>query len=236
LRRACSDDRCKISGKSPVLRRHTEFARCYEPTWGRHKSRTRPRPGNHEYETPGASAYFDYFGDAAAPWSPGFYSFDLGSWHIVSLNSNIAIDEPSAQLQWLRRDLSSNRARCTLAFWHHPLFSSGPNGADTRMRPLWEVLYAEGADVVLNGHEHMYERFGPQHPSGRADATGGIRQFTIGTGGAHLGQVQLARPNSEARAAVWGVLKLTLQDAGYTWEFRAVAGESFRDAGSDLCH
>jgi hypothetical protein len=104
------------------------------------------------------------------------------------------------------------------------------------MRPLWEVLYAEGADVVLNGHEHMYERFGPQHPSGRADATGGIRQFTIGTGGAHLGQVQLARPNSEARAAVWGVLKLTLQDAGYTWEFRAVAGESFRDAGSDLCH
>jgi hypothetical protein len=213
-----------------------EFARCYEPTWGRHRTRTRPTPGNHDYETPGAFGYFDYFNDAAAPASPGFYSFDLGTWHIISLNSNIAIDDGSAQLSWLRRDLNVNRSRCTLAFWHQPLFSSGPNGPDARVKPVWDLLYAEDVDVVLNGHEHFYERFSPQHPSGRADTARGIRQFIVGTGGAHLSQWPAVRPNSEARAAVWGVLKLTLQEAGYTWEFLPVASESFHDSGSDVCH
>ena len=213
-----------------------EFARCYEPTWGRHRTRTRPTPGNHDYETPGAFGYFDYFGETAAPAAPGFYSFDLGAWHIISLNSNIAIGDGSAQLSWLRRDLTVNRARCTLAFWHHPLFSSGTNGPDPRVRAVWDVLYLEDVEVVVNGHEHTYERFGPQHPSGRPDAARGIRQFVVGTGGAHLSQWSAVRPNSEARASVWGVLKLTLQDAGYTWEFLPVAGESFRDSGSDVCH
>ena len=213
-----------------------DYERCYQPTWGRHKGRTRPVPGNHEYETPGAAGYFSYFGSAAAPAAPGFYSFNLGSWHLVALNSNIAMEPGSDQISWLRADLAASRARCTLAYAHHPLFSSGVNGPTDRLKPLWEVLYAEGVDVVIAAHDHIYERFSPQDPSGRLDPARGLRQFVVGTGGGRLTAPGVPRPNSEARFSAWGVLKLTLRASDYTWEFVPVAGESFRDSGIDGCH
>lgn len=213
-----------------------EYQRCYEPTWGRHKARTRPIPGNHDYETAGASAFFTYFGAAAAPGAPGYYSYDVGSWHVVALNSNIPIDAASPQLAWLRGDLSAHRSACTFAYVHYPLFSSGQNGPVARMQPLWDVLYAEGVEVVVSGHDHHYERFAPQDPSGRSDTSRGVRQFVAGTGGVHLYPVGAPRPNSEVRASVWGVLKFTLQSAGYDWEFVPVAGQTFRDFGSAMCH
>ena len=213
-----------------------EYERCYGPTCGRHKARTRPIPGNHEYETPGASGYFSYFGEAAAPAAPGYYSYDLGAWHIVALNSNIPIDAASLQLAWLRDDLAIHRSSCALAYVHHPLFSSGRNGPSQQVRALWDVLHAAGVEVVVSGHDHIYERFAPLDPSGRPDAVGGIRQFVAGTGGAHLYPVPVSRPPSEAVASVWGVLKLTLRSLDYEWEFVPVAGQSFRDSGTGVCH
>ena len=214
----------------------SQYQQCYEPSWGRHKSRTRPLPGNHEYETPGAAGYFAYFGDAASPATEGVYSFDLGSWHIVALNSNLPIDAGSPQLSWLRSDLAAHPVRCTAAIVHHPLFSSGANGGDLRTRALWDLLYSEGADLVISGHDHLYERFAPQDSQGRVEPARGIRQFVVGTGGAHLSPNVGARANSEARATVWGVAKFTLVEAGYQWEFIPVAGETFRDSGADSCH
>ena len=213
-----------------------QYQRCYGPTWGRHKARTRPIPGNHEYETPGASGYYTYFGSAAEPGAPGYYSYDVGAWHVVALNSSIPIDAASPQLAWLRNDLAAHRSTCTFAYVHYPLFSSGQNGSVTRMQPLWDVLYAEGVELVVSGHDHHYERFAPQDPSGRNDAARGVRQFVVGTGGVHLYSVGAARPNSEVRASVWGVVKFTLHGAGYDWEFVPVAGQSFRDFGSGSCH
>lgn len=213
-----------------------DYERCYGPTWGRHKSRTRPIPGNHEYETPGASGYYSYFGAAAAPGAPGFYSYDLGAWHVVALNSNIPIDAASAQLAWLRDDLASHRSTCTFAYVHHPLFSSGRNGPSPHLRPLWDILHAAGAEVVVSGHDHLYERFAPLDPSGRPDPARGIRQFVAGTGGAHLYPEPAPRPNSEARAAIWGVLKFTLRASDYEWEFVPVAGQTYRDVGTGVCH
>jgi 3',5'-cyclic AMP phosphodiesterase CpdA len=213
-----------------------EYTQCYDAAWGRHKHRTRPIPGNHDYETPGADGYFWYFGGVAAPAAPGFYSYDLGAWHVVALNSNVPIDAASAQLAWLREDLARHRATCTFAYVHHPRFSSGPNGPTERLTPLWDLLYGAGVEVVVSGHDHIYERFAPQDPSGRADPVRGIRQFVAGTGGAPLYPVGAARSNSDVRASVWGVLKFTLREADYSWEFAPVAGESFRDTGSTPCH
>ncbi|MCC7032050.1 MAG: metallophosphoesterase [Acidobacteria bacterium] len=213
-----------------------EFQRCYAPTWGRHKARTRPIPGNHDYGTPGASGYYSYFGAAAAPEAPGYYSYDVGGWQVIALNSNIPLDAASPQLAWLGSELSARRSACTLAYVHHPLFTSGPNGPDARLRPIWDVLHAAGVEVVVSGHDHHYERFAPQDPSGRPDLARGVRQFVAGTGGAHLYPVGAPRPNSEARASVWGVLKFTLHSAGYDWEFIPVAGQTFRDFGSAPCH
>lgn len=211
-----------------------EFRDCYSPTWGRHRSRTRPVPGNHDYESPGAQPYFEYFGANAGLSGLGYYSFDIGNWHAVALNSNIDIGDGSAQAAWLRSDLAANRARCTIAYWHHPLFSSGPEGGVSRMRPFWRILYEAGADVVLSGHDHMYERFAPQNPDGGPDPTRGIRQFTVGTGGAFLYPSGAARLNSEARRSVFGILRLTLATDGYGWEFIPVSGPP--DAGSGVCH
>lgn len=212
-----------------------DFRNCYEPTWGRHKGRTRPVPGNHEYETPGALPYFEYFGANAGPPGLGYYSFDLGAWHAIAMNSSIPIDASSAQAAWLRSELASHASsRCTIAYWHYPLFSSGPNGDSAGMRDLWRILYQAGVDVVLNGHDHLYERFAPQDPDGRADASRGIRQFTVGTGGAGLYPAAAVRPNSEARVSAFGVLKLTLVTDGYEWEFVSVSGP--RDGGSGVCH
>lgn len=211
-----------------------EYRRCYDPTWGRHKARTRPVPGNHEYESPGASPYFAYFGANAGPAGLGYYSFDVGSWHAIALNSNIDVSAGSAQAAWLRGDLAASRARCTIAYWHHPLFTSGPDGPTPQMREFWRLLYDAGADVVLNGHEHLYERFGPQDPGGAADPSRGLRQFVAGTGGAVLYQPIAVRPNSERQLTAFGVLKLTLQAEGYQWDFIPVSGPG--DSGTGTCH
>lgn len=213
-----------------------DFRRCYGPTWGRHRDRTRPSPGNHDYETANAAGYFDYFGANAGPHGRGYYSYDLGSWHVVSLNSEIAAHDGSPQVHWLRQDLAQNPTGCTVAYWHKPLFSSGPHGGAEHMRPLWRTLYQHGVDLILVGHDHLYERFAPQDPDGRPDPERGIRQFTVGTGGAEKYEGHAARANSEIRGREWGVLSLALEAGGYRWDFIPVAGAFFRDSGSGSCH
>ncbi len=221
----------------------TEFKNCYAPTWGRHKDRTRPVPGNHDYNTAGASGYYGYFGAAAGQAGKGWYSYDLGAWHVVVLNSNCSsiggCGAGSAQEQWLRADLAASSARCTVAMWHHPRFNSGrTHGNNMEVAPLWSALYDYGADVILNGHVHVYERFAPQTPDARADSAHGIRQFTVGTGGASGYAFETTpQPNSEVRrTGTDGVLKLTLRADGYDFNFLAVAGQTFSDSGSGTCH
>ena len=219
----------------------TEYTDCYGPSWGRHKGRTRPSAGNHEYQTTDAAGYWAYWGTAAGEQGKGYYSYDLGGWHIIVLNSNcpaVSCAAGSVQEQWLRADLAASPSLCTLAYWHHPRFSSGTaHGNNSSVQPLWQALYDAGAEVILNGHEHIYERFAPQTPTGAADATQGIRQFTVGTGGRTLHTVGTARPNSEVRQdGTHGVLELTLGASGYAWRFVAVAGQSFTDVGTGSCH
>ncbi|MFQ5890510.1 MAG: PKD domain-containing protein [Gemmatimonadota bacterium] len=214
-----------------------EFADCYAPTWGRHRSRTRPSPGNHDYGTAGAAGYFGYFGAAAGDPNEGYYSYDLGAWHILALNSNIARGVGSAQEQWLRADLAASSALCTLAYFHHPRFTSGSHGDDPSMQALWQALYDRGADVVVSGHDHDYERFAPQTPTGAADPANGIREFVAGIGGKSLRSFKIPRPNSEFRYnATFGVLKLTLRETGYSWELVPVGAGGSPDAGSASCH
>jgi len=216
--------------------------RCYDKTWGRHKDRTRPTPGNHEYRTAGAAGYFRYFGKAAGDPSRGYYSFDLGSWHIIALNSQCSAiggcRKGSPQEQWLRQDLQKNAASCTLAFWHIPLFSSGDeHGNNPEMKGFWNDLYAAGADIVLNGHDHDYERFAPQTPDGTADPTRGIREFVVGTGGKSQRGFHQALPTTEIRSnSTFGVLQLSLHAQDYEWKFIPVAGGEFTDSGSGRCH
>jgi calcineurin-like phosphoesterase family protein len=210
-----------------------EFNDCY--AWARHKSRTRPVPGNHDYHTPGAAGYFDYFGAAAGDRSKGYYSYDLGAWHIIAMNSEIDQMAGSAQEQWLRTDLASHSNVCTLAYWHAPRFSSGQHGNNTDLQALWQALYEYRADVVLNGHDHSYERFAPQNPDGQADASG-IREFVVGTGGIGLYLFQTIEPNSQVRNdTTHGVLKLTLHATSYDWQFVPIAGETFTDSGTANC-
>jgi acid phosphatase type 7 len=220
----------------------SEFANCYGSSWGRYKARTRPSVGNHEYQTPKASGYYGYFGSAAGDPDKGYYSYDLGEWHIISLNSMCGkvggCDANSPMVTWLKEDLASNPTPCTLAYFHHPLFSSGSeHGNDPRMRPSWDALYEAGAEVVLNGHDHDYERFGPQTPAGKADSKRGIREFVVGTGGNSLYAFLPPKPNSQVRNVhTYGVLKLTLHPGSYEWKFVPVAGKTFTDSGSDSCH
>ena len=209
---------------------------CYGPTWGRHRGRTRPTPGNHEYESPSALPYFDYFGSNAGPAGQGYYSFNLGPWHVISLNSEAPARTGSTQERWLRNDLIANQTQCTLAYWHRPLFSSGPHGVNPDMQDLWRTLYEFDTDVVLGGHDHLYERFAPQDPDGRSDPVRGIRQFVVGTGGAAAYVSRFARPNSEAQGTDMGVLALTLAAGSYRWEFVPVEGASYRDSGTASCH
>jgi 3',5'-cyclic AMP phosphodiesterase CpdA len=212
-----------------------EYRNCYDNTWGRHKGRTFPVPGNHEYESAGALPYFEYFGEVAeGPIGQGFYSFEVGDWHAIALNSNIPADSGSAQAAWLRDDLATNPTRCTIAYWHHPLFSSGVNGGSPVMRDVWRILYEGNADIVLSGHEHLYERFAPQDPNGVRDASRGIRQFVVGTGGALLYPTRSVHVNSELQIRAFGVLKLTLFSERYQWEFVPVSGAS--DVGGGTCH
>ena len=221
----------------------TDYSTCYGPSWGRHKARTRPSPGNHEYQTANASGYFGYFGSNAGTQGQGYYSYDLGDWHIIVLNSNsscsmISCAAGSAQEQWLRADLAANTKSCTLAYWHHPRLNSGAeHGNNTAVAPFWDALYQYNADVILNGHEHIYERFAPQMPNGAADSQRGIRQFTVGTGGKERYSFGTVKPNSERRDNTsYGVLKLTLKSGGYDWQFIPAAGSSFTDSGSRSCH
>jgi 3',5'-cyclic AMP phosphodiesterase CpdA len=218
-----------------------EFTRCYRPSWGRQKARTRPAPGNHDYLTPGASGYFGYFGSAAGDPSKGYYSYKLGRWHVIALNSNCSIvpcNAGSPQERWLRSDLSSHRARCTLAYWHHPRFSSGQHGDLPATADFWRDLEAAGADVVLSGHDHDYERFVPVDADGRRDPAHGITEFVVGTGGKnHYRMTRPAPPTSAVRNdTTFGVLKLTLRANNYSWQFVPVAGATFTDTGSASCH
>jgi hypothetical protein len=218
-----------------------EFADCYEPTWGQFKNRTRPALGDHEYVGTSNATYFQYFGAAAGPAPGGYYSYDLGTWHIVVLNSICAkvpdgCGPGSAQESWLRDDLATNQSACTLAYWHTPLFTSGlVHAGEEDVRPLFQALYDYGAEVVLNGENRQYERFAPQTPAGLADPAG-IREFVVGTGGHALTSFGTIQPNSQVRNdATFGVLKLTLDVGSYSWQFLPIAGKTFTDTGSGTC-
>ncbi len=226
-----------------------EFQRFYDPAWGRLKPITRPTPGNHEYQTfADARGYFEYFNGSArsngVAGSPGegWYSFNVGAWHLIALNSNCehvgGCGANSPQGRWLRADLRSNQAAaCTLAYWHHPRFSSGPNGNTPIMEALWQTLQEEGADVVLVGHDHLYERFSPQSANGAPNRERGLRQIVVGTGGRSLTAFVSSQANSEVKgASSYGVLKMRLRPRSYEWEFVPAPGYSFRDSGSDVCH
>jgi hypothetical protein len=218
-----------------------QFKDCYAPTWGRFLARpTRPAAGNHDYLTTGAGGYFGYFGARAGDPKKGYYSYDLGTWHIVVLNSNCGAiggcGSTSPQAAWLRADLAANSTKDVLAYWHHPRFSSGAHGGSTSVLAFWEILYAAGADVVLNGHDHDYERFARQDPWGRPDATYGIREFVVGTGGTALRSRGSTAANSQVFSSTHGVIRLTLRPGAYDWAFQPIAGSSFHDSGTTATH
>ena len=219
------------------------FRASFDRTWGRLKRISYPAPGNHEYVRADAPGYFSYFGAVAGRADQGYYSFDVGSWHLIALNSNCTkvsggCSRNSPQTTWLRDDLAAHPNACTLAFWHHPRFSAGTHGNDARTDRIWRALYDGGADVVLVAHNHDYERFTPVDPDGRPDRARGIRQFVVGTGGRNLARFHTTVPNSEARnAETFGVLRLNLHSSGYDWQFVPEPKEgSFTDSGSDVCH
>lgn len=212
-----------------------EFAECYGPSWGRFKDKTRPSPGNHEYGTQYAAGYFEYFGSAAGEKNKGWYSYDVGPWHVVAINSNCNQEGvggcglDSEQGRWLAADLVANADKCTLGYWHHPRFSSGYHGTDEDMEPLWQIALKGGMDVIVNGHDHHYERF---------ERMEGTRQFIVGTGGAWRYPVVNAEKGSEVRhSGTPGVLKLTLEEQFYRWEFLSVpnAEKPFTDSGRNRC-
>ena len=206
--------------------------RCYDASWGSFKSRTRPAPGNHEYHVSGAPAYFSYFGSRAGPSGRGYYSFNLGDWHIISLNSEKLT---TTQQNWLKSDLAAHPAKCTLAYWHKPLFTSGHHAPAPEMRPLFKILYDAGADIVLSGHNHQYERFAPQTTTGSLSSTRGIVQFVAGTGGAGLYDFNSTKPNSKYRYKGYGVLRLDLKATSYSYSFVTLSG-GLKDSGSGTCH
>jgi hypothetical protein len=220
--------------------RTKDFGDCYDPVWGRVKDRTRPAPGNHDWLTKDLKGYLDYFGKAAAPNGTPWYSYDLGAWHVVMLDSMCGetggCGKGSDQGKWLAADLAASDAMCTLAIWHEPRYSSGEHGNYSGAAPFWEALFTAGADVVVNGHDHDYERFAPQDPAGNEDRARGIREFVVGTGGAELRPFKDTKPHSELRAAVThGVLKLELHPSSYDWTFIPTGGD-FADSGSGPCH
>ncbi|MBA4156702.1 MAG: metallophosphoesterase [Gemmatimonadetes bacterium] len=224
--------------------REHDFRDCYHPSWGKHKARTRPALGNHEYNNTGsAQAYFKYFGPVAGDPSKGYYSYTLGEWFVVVLNVNsfrlsrVSVKSGSEQERWLRQELSSNSSRCTLAYFHYPRFSSGHHGSRNFVQDIWDTLYDYDVDVVVVAHEHSYERFAKMDKSGAADPVRGIRQFVVGTGGVKLRSFNTPLPTSEVRNSdTHGVLKLTLEADAYQWEFLPVEGKTFTDTGRTTCH
>jgi hypothetical protein len=227
----------------------TEFNNCYDPTWGQFKSRTRPVVGDHEYETPNAAGHYSYFANQLAPYGPaatdptrGYYSYDIGAWHVSVLNttcytSSIGCNRNLME-QWFVDDLNAHPTNCTLAIWHQPRYSSGNvHGNNAQMQALWQTAYEHGVDLVLSGHEHDYERFAPMDAVGNADPVNGLREIVVGTGGYFRYGLGTLQPNSEVyNSNTWGVLKLTLHAASYNWQFLPVAGGSFTDSGSTACH
>ena len=218
-----------------------QYTNCYEPTWGAFKARTFPSAGNKEYQSSNAAPYFAYFGAAAGDPAKGYYSFDLGAWHVIVLNSNIARSATSPQVSWLKADLAAHPNQCTLAYWHHPLYSSYGSGTGgitfSSVRPFYDALYAGGAELVLNGHRHFYERMAPIKPDGTRDSDAGVREIIVGSGGIGGGSQVSVFPASEVRNGnTRGVLKLSLNDNSYDWQFLPVAGRTFTDAGSTACH
>jgi hypothetical protein len=218
----------------------TEYTNCYDPTWGAVKSRSRPAIGNHDYATAAGAAYFNYFGATAGAKGQGWYSYDLGSWHVIALNSNcdqVSCASSSAQVSWLKSDLAAHPAQCTLAYFHHPTFTSAPAFPNQDSKPLFQALYDGGADVVVAAHSRTYERFAPQTPSGAASANG-IREFVAGTGGGPLlkDSFSPAANSEDFSNASYGVLRLTLRSGAYDWQFMATSGDTFTDSGSGACH
>ena len=217
------------------------FQKSYDPTWGKFKKITKPVPGNHEYASGNANGYYDYFGALAGERNKGYYSFNLGDWHLIALNSECknvgGCGTGSPQEQWLKADLKANKKACTLAFWHRPRFSSGLHGNNKEFEVFWADLYAARADLVLSGHDHTYERFAPQGLTENLDTQRGIRQFVAGAGGKNLYPFKTVRPNSEVRSDdTYGVLKLTLKPKSYDWEYLAIPGVNFTDKGSANCY
>jgi hypothetical protein len=218
-----------------------EFRKCYDPSWGEFRWRTRPAIGNHDVLTDDGAPYFAYFGTAAGTAPDGWYSYEAGTWHVIVLNSNCnkigGCGNGSPQLTWLEADLAAHPAVCTLAIWHHPRFTSGEHGDDPITNPFWQVLYEAHAELILNGHDHDYERFAPQTPSGDADPVNGIREFVVGTGGKSLRLFNPAVANSEVRAATsYGILRLDLAPGSYAWHFLTTSERAFSDNGSASCH
>ena len=213
------------------------FAQCYEPTWGRHKARTRPSPGDHDYRTPGAEGYFEYFGSQAGPSGLGYYSYQIGAWHVLALNSNVDAEPGSAQYEWLLSELRTDRSPCRIAYWHFPVFNSGFAGNLPRMGAIWQLLARFGTDIVVAGHAHDYERFTRLDGDGNPDAKNGIREFVVGTGGgSYTPQPSQIQANSEMfKANALGVIKFVLEPNGYSWTFVPVYGQTFTDSGSETC-
>jgi len=211
---------------------YTEYINCYDPTWGRHKTRTKPVPGNHEYSTSGASGYFQYFNNI-----PAYYAYNLGAWRIYALNSEVDVSASGAQATWLQSDLSANPKLCVLAYWHKPRWSSGStHGNTSNMQAIWQILYNADAELVINGHEHNYERFAEMNASGSA-VSSGLREIVSGTGGmSHYGFGTTLSTSQVRNSSVFGVLKLTLNSSSYSWQFVPVAGSTFTDTGSSNCH
>jgi len=220
-----------------------DFNNCYDPTWGKYRERTRPSVGNHEYYTEGAKPYYNYFGWRAGKPSRGYYSYDRGAWHIVALNSNCekvgGCGRSSTQGHWLRRNLANHRSRCTLAYFHHPLYATGRGTPTPAVKPLWRILYDRRTDVILSGHAHRYERYAPITPGGVVNSENGIRQFVVGTGGNSGGgeiYYKQAPGVRVVKLGTPGVLKLDLRAGSYNWKFVPVAGKTFSDSGTDTCH
>jgi acid phosphatase type 7 len=216
------------------------YQQSYDSTWGKVKSITKPVPGNHEYYNKDAAGYYTYFGAIAEDPKKGYYSYDIGDWHLIALNSNcadVSCGADSPQAQWLKEDLAAHPTACTIAYWHHPRFSSGEHGNNKELDTFWQILYQANVEIVLNGHDHTYERFAPQSPEGKEDREKGIRQFVVGSGGKNHYQFKTNQPNSEVRNNdAYGVIKLTLHKNSYDWKFEPIAGQTFTDSGSSDCH